>query len=400
ATAVCLILHVGPSTAEPVAPGSRVVVRQDQVLFATKDEATRSAVGVARPGNQTMSLEVVADYGDVVEVRTEGSKNECVPGYRGLGGYTGRVVVRVFVAKRELLPRLRANQVRMFPDHTGYALTAGTPMLAGKGGFTVLGLNALPPPLFDSAAVVLGVVPSVNVATLPDHGQALVCDRDKVMTAAQAQQEQQQAEADRLQECRRKSTAATPAVPTASKKTTKKSKAPSIVDEAAAFADLLMAEDRCDRVRGTDMVRSLPPQYCALPPVLHVGGVAVLDLTAVDRGFGQRPREHDGGRTVEVQMNCVALRVPMAPPEAARATVGGLGGVGTGRGGVEAPPYEAWGAFTWPDGKPAGKVDGKGRLQLSAANVQLQAGALCTQLPNLSQPVCFAKKNYQRAAVR
>ncbi|MBP9088080.1 MAG: hypothetical protein KBG15_18305, partial [Kofleriaceae bacterium] len=76
ATAVCLILHVGPSTAEPVAPGSRVVVRQDQVLFATKDEATRSTVGVARPGNQTMSLEVVADYGDVVEVRTEGSKNE------------------------------------------------------------------------------------------------------------------------------------------------------------------------------------------------------------------------------------------------------------------------------------------------------------------------------------
>jgi hypothetical protein len=67
----------------------------------------------------------------------------------------------------------------------------------------------------------------------------------------------------------------------------------------------------------------------------------VLDLTAIDGGFGQRPREHDGGRTVEFTMNCVALRVPMAPTGTARATAR-IGGVGTGRGGVEAPPYQAW----------------------------------------------------------
>lgn len=371
------------------------------MLFATKDEATRPAVVMAQPGNHMMSLEVVADHGDVVEVRTEGHKQECVPGYRGLGGYTGRVVVRAFVAKRDLLPRLRDNQVRMFPDHTGYALTAGTPMLAVKGGFTALGLAALPGPLFDSAAVALGVAPSVNVAALPADGQALVCGRDNVMTEAQARQAQQAAEAERLQDCQRKSATTTPAVPPTRKKIRKKSKTPSIVDEAAALADLLMTEDSCDWVRGTALDSGNLQRYCALPPVLYVGGVAVLDLTAVDGGFGQRPREQDGGRTVEFTMNCVALRVPMAPPGAARASVGGIGGVGTGRGGVvAAPPYQAWGAFTWPDGKPAGKVDGKGRLELPAANVQLQAGALCTQLPNLSQPVCFAKKNYRQAAVR
>ena len=405
AAGACLALYVGTSSAgaEPVAPGSRVIVRQDQTLFATKDEATRPAVVVARPGNEAMSLAVVADHGDVVEVRTDGSNDDCVPGYRGLGGYTGHAVVRAFVAKRDLLPRLRANQVTMFDDHTGYALTAGSPMVARQGGFMVAGLDALPPPFFGSNAVALGIVPRGTVATMPDRGQPMVCSRESVMTQAQALEEQQRAAAARLQECKRVRAAKAPPPSTTVKKNSKKSQGAISDEQAETFENFFMADDTCEQGAMSAQLRRADggTQACGLPSVLRVGGVAVLTFPTADDALGQRPTQRDNIITADYRMSCATLRVVLEPAAKSPVSSGGLATIGSGYGRASAPPpYEAWGAFTWPDGKAAGKVEGKGRLVLPAAFVQLQGAALCTHLPNLSQPICFAKKNFRQLVGR
>ncbi len=443
AVAAGLMLQVGTSAAEPVPPGARVVVRQDQVLFATKDEATRPAVVVAAPGNDTMSLTVVADLGDVVEVRTDGSKDDCVSGYSGLGVYTPRVIVRAFVAKRDLVPRLRDNQVKMFADYTGYALTAGSPMVARQGGFVALGLDALPPPLFGSTAVALGIVPSANVATLPDQGQPLVCREGAAMTQADVLRAQEQADAARMLACQRTFDAVQRAEPPlaiqgnakqlarwkemnldnfarhygcdentrrllecqrkraalaqspTSQPNRKKSQAELLREEADAFANMLIGQDSCGEgdMFSTRNTAGFQLEMCDLPSLLKVGGVVVQTLAADGESLGQRPRQHDGVRTADISMRCGTLRVPLEPVVKRRGSGGGLAMLG---GIARLPPYQAWGAFTWPDGKAAGKVEGKGRLVLPAASVQLSAGVLCTQLPNLSQPICFAKKNYRQ----
>lgn len=396
ASVTVMMLQVARGAAETVAPGTRVVVRQNQVLFATKAAATGATPSVPQRNDQTMSLEVVADHGDALEVRTVDDPNECIPGY-SLGGYTPQLIVRVFVAKRDVLPRLRQPQVRTFPDHTGFALRAGAPMLPVKGGFAVMGLDALPPPLFDSAAVTLGIVPSSKVLAMPAEGQPLVCSRKGVITEAQAEQQRKQEEKLRMEECQRKA-AATTAAATAPKQRKNTNKA-TLSDEAAveAFADILSSDDRCSPGGWATQGSFVDyPEYCTLPTVLHVGGVDALHTTSLQ--YGQLPREQDGVRTAEVSLRCVTLRVSL--PTVATPYRGGIGSLTSryshGRQHVEEPPYEAWGVFTWPDGSPAGTVAGKGRLQLAAESVQKQKDALCTKLRNMAEPICFGKKNFRQ----
>ena len=410
--------------------GGYVIVRDDAQLMATAAAARTSS---RRQRGNALLASVVADHGDVVEIKTDTARmQDCV------AGFTQPYELTLFVRRDQLVPRTKVEVTKTFPDGTAVAINAGAPVEITPRGLAWAGKLAdvpVPPP---EDQLTYGLLLPGAPAKLPAQtAEPLVCDasgprtlsdwrdglRAKREAEARAREEQrrlemeaQKAEWERTRPERERARAAAlkkcKAKAAAKKKAKKKDDVAGILGEMDGCAmQSIFGSAGLDSGFGSGLGSSLGAggpsaweqermaPYCSIRQPWDDGSTTAKKVAAPKLGGKTMPWPDNRSLGVvqagskylaDIDYGCGRARVSVDDESALNS--GGGGGTGYGSIGLGSQAkVQVWipkpGPVTWPDGSPAGRYNGRKRYQI----VEERDTRICVRVAGVGELVCHDK---------